>query len=120
MSVVDTASQLGSTLSEIAGRMSDGSRAAGRAIEDRRSDTAATLHGAAGALRTAADQVRERMDELVDSVVDKLETAASYIEGRNGRRSSSGTQLLVAGGIAFLVGFAMWRLTRTSAPIGRQ
>ena len=113
MSVVDTASDLGSKLSDIADNMGEMGRAAARALESRRGDTAATLHGAAATLRSTGDQVREKIDELVNTVADKLENAASYMEGVGSpRRRTATAQVLMAGGIALVVGIAMWRLSR--------
>ena len=115
MNVVDTAARIGWTLAKIADNVGDARRDAGKVVRHRRQDTAHTLHGAADSLRATGDQVRERIDEVVSGVANRLEDAAHFVEGRNGRRRhSTAEQLLVAGGITFLVGFAMWRLTRTS------
>ena len=118
MSVLETASQLGSKLSEIAENVGDVSRVAGKAWQSRRGDTADTLQNAAVALRAASDQVRESIDQLVEGVAGKLETAASYLDGGKSSRQFAGGQLLVAGSIAFLIGFALWRFTRNNPEMG--
>jgi ABC-type transporter Mla subunit MlaD len=112
MSVLDTASQLGAKLTEIADNVGDVSRVAGKALQNRRGDTADALQNAAAALRTASDQVRDTIDQVVEGVASKLETAASYVEGGGRGRQFAAGQIIVAASVAFLIGFAMWRFTR--------
>jgi ElaB/YqjD/DUF883 family membrane-anchored ribosome-binding protein len=119
----ETASQLGSKLSEIRDSVEDLGRAAGKKLDEARNETAAGLHTAASSIRTTGRHNSKQIDKLTTSAADKLDATASYIKEHDMRRVIASMRhfirrhqkesLMVAAGIGVLGGFAVRQVTHS-------
>jgi ElaB/YqjD/DUF883 family membrane-anchored ribosome-binding protein len=80
-------------------------------------EAAESLHGAASSIRKGSKAI----EDVAQSTANKLDGAGSYVEKHNAKRTIAESRRLVrrypaeslvlAAGIGFLSGFAVWRLT---------
>ena len=97
-------------------------RSAGRGLDEAREETGGTLHAAASSVRTTGRKSSEAIDNLATSAADRLDAAASYVEGhdlrgmvrRFGLRHLTGS-LVAAAAVGFLAGSALSRATHSCA-----
>ena len=119
----ETASQLGSKVSEIRDQVEDLGRAAGKKLDQTRNETAAAFHTAASSVRTTGRHSSEKIDTLATSAAEKLDATASYIQDHDMRsliasirhivRRHPTRSVMVASGIGFLGGFAVRQVTHS-------
>lgn len=123
--LTETATQLGAKMSEAQGRAEELSRAAGKKLDEARTETAGGLHTAASSVRTTARQGCEVIDGLATNAADKLDATASYIEDHDLRGLFTGCRQLIrqhpagslmfATAIGFFAGSAVRRITHSCA-----
>jgi hypothetical protein len=86
---------------------------------------AGSLHAAASSIRQGGQQGSRAIEDLAESTASKLDGAGSYVERHNLKTAMSESRrvvgrypvesLLLAGGVGFLAGFAIRRLTHSCA-----
>lgn len=119
--LTETASLLGTKVSEAQARAEDLSRAAGKKLDE----AAGALHTAASSVRSTARQGCEAIDGFATDAADKLDATASYVEDhdlrgvligcrRFIRRYPTGS-LMFATAIGFFTGSAVRRITHSCA-----
>src|SRR5579872_3404911 len=123
----ETASQIGVKVAEAQGRAEEMSRAAGKALDDARNDTAGALHTAASSVRTSARQGCDVLDGVAARAAYKLDATASYVEDHDLRSLFAGCRhfirrhpsesVILAATIGFFAGSAVRRITRTSTKL---
>jgi len=107
-----------STLTSLLGAKA--SRIAGQ-VDELGRETAGGLHAAASSIRKGS----EAIEDLAESMANKLDGAGSYVEKHNMKRAIGESRQLVrrypaqslflAAGVGFLTGFAIRRLTHVCA-----
>jgi ElaB/YqjD/DUF883 family membrane-anchored ribosome-binding protein len=88
-------------------------------FDDARRETAASLHAAASAIKTAGETTSQTVDDLASTAANKLESASRYIRKHDADgmvsdihsviRRNPGTSVLVAAGVGLFAGLALRR-----------
>jgi len=83
---METASQIGSKISEVKETAEALARAAGKKLGEMRSGTADALHTVASSLRSSA----EALDDFAEGAANKLDAAGCYVKNQRLRNVSAG------------------------------
>lgn len=119
--ILETASHVGSRVSEFTEKAGDLSRAAGQKLDGVRNDTAAALQSAASSIRSTGRQGCEKIEDLTSGVADKLDATGSYIQEHDMKKVRAkvrrfvGRNGILLAATAFVAGFALRQMTHSCA-----